>query len=96
MGDQSTCNNNFMHSFPLTHMPCMHCHANNYSLCILNISGEEYESEIRKLEHKLSDYRNIIGQQEEMLLQVSVLVFCKVGSRCACGGLLDPPNSYEL
>lgn len=29
------------------------------------------ESEVRKLEHKLSDYRNIIGQQEEMLLQVN-------------------------
>ena len=28
------------------------------------------ESEVRKLEHKLSDYRSIIGQQEEMLLQV--------------------------
>ena len=29
------------------------------------------ESEVRKLEHKLSDYRRIIGQQEEMLLQAS-------------------------
>ena len=29
------------------------------------------ESEIRKLEHKLSEYRSIIGQQEEMLLQVT-------------------------
>lgn len=40
-----------------------------------NFSGEDAvdnESEIRKLEHKLSDYRNIIGQQEEMLLQVRV------------------------
>lgn len=38
-------------------------------------SGEDAvdnESEIRKLEHKLSDYRNIIGQQEEMLLQKSL------------------------
>ena len=30
----------------------------------------DHESEIKKLEHQLSDYRNIIGQQEEMLLQV--------------------------
>ncbi len=32
------------------------------------------ESEIRKLEHKLSDYRHIIGQQEEMLLQVQMVL----------------------
>lgn len=32
----------------------------------------ESETEIRKLEHKLSNYRTIIGQQEEMLLQVCI------------------------
>ena len=40
---------------------------------VVVITGEDYVdsgSEISKLEHKLSDYRNIIGQQEEMLLQV--------------------------
>ena len=38
--------------------------------------GESFvdnESEVRKLEHQLSDYRHIIGQQEEMLLQVQVI-----------------------
>ena len=33
-------------------------------------AGGQESAEIRKLEHRLSDYKDIITQQEEMLLQV--------------------------
>lgn len=47
----------------------MHVHVCMYNdVTYLDVADSDIE--IRKLEHKLSEYRSIIGQQEQMLLQV--------------------------
>ncbi len=47
-------------------------------MCLsLGVPVDDRDSDIEQLEHKLSDYRVIIGQQEE-LIQVSFFVVCTV------------------
>ena len=74
----------------------MSMHVLKCALPVVGVPLQDQGSEIEQLEHKLSDYRDIIGRQEE-LLQVSLstvemIGLKEVGGRiyCMCALCVNP------